>query len=115
MQAEHHFKMSDAADSVLVAMIAEVLLICATSLVFFVQLDLPIAFATGGALGVLFIGSLLCWKNQTAAGAILALSLLAIELILIQRFGVLLLPFAAVDIILVIVVSGFWHTGEHTS
>jgi len=26
-----------------------------------------------------------------------------------------LLPFAAVDIILVIVVSGFWHTGEHTS
>ena len=105
--------MSDAADSVLVSMIAEVLLVCATSLVFFVQLDIPLTFATGGALGVLFIGSLLCWKSQAAAFAILALSLFAIEAILIQRFGVLLLPFAFVDIILLMAVSGFWRTGEH--
>ena len=112
MQAEHHSKMSEAADSVLVAMVAEVLLICATSLVFFVQLDLPITFSTGGALGVLFIGSLLCWKSQAAAGAVLALSLLFIQAILIQRFGILLLPFAVVDIILLAIVSGFWHTGE---
>lgn len=96
----------------LVAMIAEILLVCATALGFFVQLDLPISVATGGAIFVLFIGSLLCWKSQPAAYAILALSLLCVQAMLVLRFSLLLLPFALADIILVMIVSGAWHAGE---
>ena len=102
----------EAVDSVLVSMIAEALLVCATVLVFFVQMNLPAFFATGGALGVLAIGSVLCWKNQATASAILALSLLCVQAVLAMHFPLLLLPFALVDIILVMVVAGFWHTGE---
>ena len=103
---------NEAADSVLVAMIAEVLLVCATALGFFVQFNLPISFATGGALAVLFLGSVLCWKSTFAATGILALSLLAVEIMLVLRFPLLLLPFALVDIVLVMIVAGGWHAGE---
>jgi len=95
-------------------MVAEVLLICAVVLGFFVQFSLPASAATGGALLVLFIGSLLCWKSPVAATAILALSLLAVEAMLVLRFPVMLLPFALADIVLVMVVSGAWHAGEQT-
>lgn len=110
--AAYRMRKLEAIDSVLVAMIAEVLLVCATALLFFVQLNLPISISTGGALLVLFIGSLLCWKNQVAAFGILAISLLAAQAMLTLRFSLLLLPFAVVDIILVMVVSGAWHAGE---
>ncbi|MFA6328615.1 MAG: hypothetical protein WCY41_04160 [Candidatus Micrarchaeia archaeon] len=103
---------NDAADSVLVAMIAEVLLVCATALGFFVQFDLPVSLATGGALAVLFIGSVLCWKSPLAASAVLAISLLCVQAMLTMRFPILLLPFALADIILVMVVAGGWHAGE---
>jgi hypothetical protein len=110
MMRDYHI--GDVADHVLVAMIAEILLVCATALGFFVQFDLPISVATGSAIFVLFIGSLLCWKSQPAAYAILALSLLCVQAMLVLRFSLLLLPFALVDIILVMVVSGAWHAGE---
>lgn len=112
MCADYHPRGREAVDSVLVAMVAEVLLICASVLGFFVQFDLPVYFATGGALAALFIGSVLCWKSPLAASAILALSLFAVEAMLATRFPLLLLPFAVVDIILVMVVAGVWHTGE---
>ena len=114
MFAEHHSGRNDAAESILVAMVAEVLLVCATALGFFVQLDLPVSLATGGALAVLFVGSVLCWKSQMAAGAILAISLLFVQVMLITRFPVLLVPFALVDIILVVVVAGGYHAGEQS-
>ncbi|MCX6771988.1 MAG: hypothetical protein NTX79_08130 [Candidatus Micrarchaeota archaeon] len=112
MCAIHRARENAAVDGILLAMIAEVLLVCATALGFFVQLDLPIAFATGGALAVLFIGSVFCWKSRTAASAILALSLAYVQIMLITRFPILLLPFALVDVITVMIVSGVWHTGE---
>jgi len=93
-------------------MIAEVLLVCATVLGFFVQFNLPVSLATGGALAVLFIGSIFCWKSHLAASAILAISLLSVQVMLILRFPILLLPFALADIILVMVVAGGYHTGE---
>ena len=102
----------DAVDGVLVAMIAEVLLVCATALGFFVQFNLPVAVATGAAIAVLFIGSILCWKSPLAASAILAVSLLCVQIMLILRFPILLLPFALVDIILVMTVVGGYHAGE---
>jgi len=104
----------DMADRVLVAMIAEVLLICATALGFFVQFELPVSVATGGAIFVLFVGSLLCWKSQVAAYGILAISLLCVQAMLVMRFSLLMLPFALVDIILVMMVSGAWHAGEQS-
>jgi len=108
----NHAGKNDAADSILVAMIAEVLLICATALGFFVQFNLPISVATGGALAVLFIGSVFCWKSQMAASTILAISLLSVQIMLILRFPILLLPFALADIILVMVLAGGYHAGE---
>ena len=102
----------EAVDSVLVAMIAEVLLICATALGFFVQFNLPVSVATGCALGVLFIGSVLCWKSTVAASAILAISLLSVQIMLILRFPILMLPFALVDIVILMVVAGGWHAED---
>ena len=112
MCATHRARESDATDRVLVAMIAEVLLVCATALGFFVQFNLPISLATGGAVAVLFIGSVLCWKSSFAASAILAISLLCVQIMLITHFSLLLLPFALVDMILLMVVSGGYHIGE---
>ncbi|MFA6907993.1 MAG: hypothetical protein WC263_04160 [Candidatus Micrarchaeia archaeon] len=110
--ATYRARENEAADSVLVAMVAEVLLVCATALGFFVQFNLPVTVATGGALAVLFIGSIFCWKSPLAASAILAISLLAVEAMLALRFPVLLLPFALADVILVMVVAGGYHAGE---
>jgi hypothetical protein len=99
-------------DRLLVAMIAEVLLICAVALGFFVQFSIPITYATGGALLMLFAGSLICWKSQAASFAILGLSLLAVEIMLALRFPIFVFPFAIADVIILIVVSGSWQTGE---
>jgi len=112
MCAIYHAGRNDATDGVLVAMIAEVLLVCATALGFFVQFNLPIPVATGGAIAVLFIGSVFCWKSPLAANAILAISLLAVETMLTLRFPMLLLPFALADIILVMILAGGYHAGE---
>ena len=112
MCATYHTGRNEAADSVLVAMIAEVLLICATALGFFVQFNLPVSVATGCALVVLFIGSMLCWKSSLAASAILAISLISVQVMLILRFPILMLPFALVDIVILMVVAGGWHAGE---
>jgi hypothetical protein len=114
MCAIYRARENDAADRVLVAMIAEVLLVCATALAFFVQFNLPISVATGCALAVLFIGSIFCWKSALAATAILAISLLSVQIMLILRFPILLLPFALVDIVLVMVVAGGYQAGEQT-
>ena len=100
------------ADRLLIAMIAEVLLVCAVALGFFMQIDIPLAYSTGAMLFMLFAGLLLCWKSQTASFVILGLSLLAVETMLALRFPPLVLPFAIADVILLIVVSGAWHTGE---
>ena len=115
MCATYHSRENDAAVRILVAMIAEVLLVCAAVLGFFVQFNLPISLATGGALAVLFIGSIFCWKSSFVAGIILAISLLCVQIMLTLHFPMLLLPFALVDVILVIVVSGGYRTGEHNS
>ena len=112
MCAVYRARENGAIDSILVAMIAEVLLVCATALCFFVQFTLPVSLATGSALAVLFVGSIFCWKSQTAASFILALSLLCVQIILILRFPILLLPFALVDIILVMVMVGGYRAGE---
>jgi hypothetical protein len=112
MCAGYQRRRSEAVDSLLVSMVAEAMLICASVLAFFVQFDIPVFFATGGAIAVLFIGSILCWKSQPAAIAVLALSLLAVQVMLILRFPILMMPFALVDVILVMAVAGFWHTGE---
>ena len=112
MCATYHMGKNEAADSVLVAMIAEILLICATALGFFVQFNLPVSVATGCALGVLFIGSVLCWKSTVAASAILAISLLSVQIMLILRFPILMLPFALVDIVILMIVAGGWHAGD---
>ena len=99
-------------DRLLVAMIAEVLLVCAVALGFFLQFDIPVTYATGIALSVLFAGSLICWRSQASSFAILGLSLLAVEAMLAVRFPTLVFPFAVADVILLVVVSGIWHTGE---
>lgn len=102
----------EAVDGALVAMVAEVMLVCAAILLFFVQLSLPISVSTGGALLALFAGSLLCWRSQAAAIVVLAVSLIVSQAILALHFAILLLPFAMADVIIVMVVSGAWHAGE---
>ncbi len=112
MCADYHSRKNEAADSVLVAMIAEILLVCATALGFFVQFNLPVSVATGCALLVLFVGSVLCWKSSIAATVILAISLLSVQIMLILRFPILMLPFALVDIVILMIVAGGWHAGD---
>jgi len=115
MRATYNANQNDAAVRVLVAMIAEVLLVCATVLFFFVQFNLPVSLATGGALAVLFTGTIFCWRSSFAASAILAISLLCVQIILALHFSILVIPFALVDIVLVMVVSGGYRIGEPDS
>ena len=82
---------------------------------FFMQSSVSITYGTGATLFMLFAGSLLCWKSQTASFVILGLSLLAVEIMLALRFPSLVFPFAIADVILLIVASGAWHTGEKDS
>ena len=114
MCASYHARENGAVDSILVAMIAEVLLVCATALGFFVQFNLPVSLSTGGAIAVLFIGSIFCWKSQAAASAINVISLLSVQGMLVVRFPALMIPFALADIVLVMVVAGGYHAGEQS-
>lgn len=89
----------EGADRIFVAMVAEILLVCAVFLAFFVQFEMPLTIATAGAIFVLLVGSLLCWKGKIYSIAVLVLSLLAVQIMLISHFPILLLPFAAADVL----------------
>jgi len=91
----------ETANRVLVTVAAEVLLACAVALGLFVYSQLPIAYSTGIALVLLFVGSVFCWKSYSAAQIVLVLSLLVTEFVVLTYFGWLLLPFIVLDIVVV--------------
>ena len=105
-------KRRDTAVHILIPAIAEILLACASALVFLAYLRLPIEYATAGMLFVLLFGSFLCWKNQRAAEAVLYVSLFLTEYVLALRFGVLIIPFILLDVLVVWLVTRAKHSQE---
>lgn len=102
----------EARSYVLVTVAAEVFLICAVVLVFFVHLQLPVSIASAGALASLFIGSLLSWQKYRNAKFILFLSLVAMQVVLLKFSEILVFPFVFLDIIVLVFALGSWNSPE---
>lgn len=87
---------------VLLAIAAQIFLICATLLLFFVHIKIPMLSASAASLVVLAVGSILCWKSLLASKLILLLSLLGIEVVALSFEPELLLPSAAANVIVAV-------------
>lgn len=98
-----------ALNRVLITVIAEVAMVCATVLSLFAYFQLPITLSTASALVVFFAGSLFCWKSFATAQTILVLSVLVIEFILINYYDWLLAPFLLFDLFLILVLTKIWQ------
>ena len=96
---EHH----ETVDRLLITVVAQVMLICAALVLFFVYLQLPIFVASGLSLALLVFGSLFCWKSFLAARLVLVLSLIAIELALVEYEPSALVPSIALDLAVVFI------------
>ncbi len=94
---------------VLVTVISEVALVCATVLLLFGYLRLPIPVSTGASLAVFFAGTLLCWRSFTAAQVLLPASLLVSEFVLFGYFDWLLPAFLVVDVLAFFLLLRVWQ------
>lgn len=99
----------DSLNTVLVSVIAEIALVCATMLVLFAYLQLPISVATAISLFVFFVGSLLCWKGFVQAQGVFFLSVTMSELVLVNFFDWLLPGFLIFDFLAVLVFMRLWQ------
>lgn len=84
---------------ILLAIAAQTFLICASLLLFFVYIKMPIVSASAASLVVLVTGSILCWKSLLASKLILLLSLLGIEAVALSFEPELFLPSIGLNII----------------
>ena len=84
---------------------AEILLVCATILWFMVFYHLPIVETTMALLFVLFLGSLICWRSQLAAEAILYVSLFSSEYVLVMYSSVFIIPSIILDLLAVLAMT----------
>ena len=91
---------------------SEISMVCAIILLFFVYLDIPVNYATGGVLFSLLIGTALCWQSVVAAEAILVVSVLGTELIVLKYFPKMLIPFIVIDVILIAWLSTQWNVTD---
>ncbi len=94
---------------VMVSVIAEITLICATSLLFFAYLQLPTAIATAASLFIFFTGTLFCWRGFASAQGVFFLSIMVSELVLINFFDWLLAGFLVFDFIAIVVFMKLWQ------
>ena len=78
--------------------VAVVFLMCASVLLFFVYLKLPVSVSTAGALLAFFIGSLLAWKSSAIAQLIMLISLIVGEFVVLNYNMDFLAPFILLDI-----------------
>jgi len=85
-----------------IASIAEVFLVCAAVLLFFVQFRLPLSVSTSATLVFVFAGSILCWKSVLFAEMMLFASLLGTQYVLLGHFPGLLAVFVLVDLFVII-------------
>lgn len=85
-----------------IASIAEVLLMCASVLLFFVYLKLPLSVSTSATLVFLFAGSVFCWKNVLFSEIVFFCSLLATQYVLLSYFPGLLVLFCLIDLFVII-------------
>ena len=99
---------SAAIDHVLVTVASQVFLVCATILSFFVYLQLPLSTAAAASLAVLFLGSLLCWKDYGTAQNLLVVSLLVSEFVILSYIPWLLIPFFLLDVLVILFLFKVW-------
>jgi hypothetical protein len=106
------FRDEEAGGRILFSVISEIMLICAVILLSFSYIQLPVAFQSALAMGVLFIGSLLCWRSFFAAQIILVLALLASQFVLLGYFDFLLIPFAVIDLLAIPAIARTWFANS---
>jgi len=94
---------------VLVTVISVVSLVCATVLLLFGYLKLPISVSTASSLALFFAGSILCWRSFTLAQLVLLSSLLVTEFVLFGYFDWLLPVFLLVDVSVILLLLRVWQ------
>ena len=105
---QHH----ESLNRLLVSVSAVVLLTCASLVVFFAYVQLPLLFASGVSVALLLLGSLLCLRSFLVSNVVLVLSLAAIELGLLGLQPGLLDPFVLLDLLVLSVLARFWRPAE---
>ena len=99
-------------DHITIIALAEIMMICAALLLFFVLLDLPFTIATGGALFVIFTGSVIFWKNTVVAEIAFFFSLFISQFVLFGYFQWLIIPFILVDIATIFVFTKIFYSHD---
>jgi len=98
-----------------VAFTAIIALCCASVLLFFVYLKMPIGISTAALLFSIFLGTLVCLKSGWASQVMLVVSLIVGEFVILSYHFWLLLPFIALDVVVIISLSRFWLAASETS
>lgn len=103
-----HTKPNETLNRMLVSVSAEIMLVCATTLLFFAYFRFELFLATVAAIFVFFFGSIFCWRSFTYSQTILLISMAATEFVLLDFLPFLLIPFILLDLLVVFLLSRMW-------
>ena len=112
MAQQDYRRNRESLNRLLVSVSAVILLTCASLVVFFAYVQLPLLLASGVSIVLLLLGSLLCWRSFLASNLILVLSLVAIEAAFLGIEPGLFFPFVLLDILVLSVLARFWRPPE---
>lgn len=84
----------------LVRVASAVFLVCASVLFFIAFLRLPVALSSAGALVAIFFGMIISFRSAAGAQAVLVISFLVMQAVIVIHEHALLGPFAVLDAML---------------
>ena len=92
---------------------AEIALVTAVVLFFFVySTEMSIVASTSGALVALLFGSVLCFTSIVAAEAIFIASILGAELVILNFFPGMMIPFIVADLAIIVWLASHWNVSD---
>ena len=112
MAQQDYRRHRESLNRLLISLSAVILLTCASLVVFFAYIQLPLLLASGLSIALLLGGSLLCWRSFLASNLVLVLSLIAIEVAFLGIAPDLFFPFVLLDLLVLSVLARFWRPPE---
>ena len=76
------------------------------------HLELSQMFSAAGALATMFLGSLFIWKSYNGAKLVLLISLVLVQLVLLDYSAILMLPFALIDVLIIALIISSWKSSS---
>ncbi|HIH19203.1 TPA: hypothetical protein HA225_04450 [Candidatus Micrarchaeota archaeon] len=97
---------------VLVSVASEIFMVCATVLLFFVHLELPVTIAAFASIAALFLFSLLIWQSYNGAKIVLLFSLVAMQLVFVRYSPMMMVLFVLMDLLIIAVMLLSWKNSK---